>query len=229
MKHLSSGTYLSISSGLRMSGSFDKQWEKKEDSSLGKSVRDAIREPAPLKPRMDAAVRRIRLQIQKLEQENARQNERDKTLFKKVVESFANHDTAHANIFANELAELRRMAKITLNSQIALDQIMLRIESASELGDLTYTLLPVISVIRDIRTAMSSVNPQIAKELGDISNLLSGLVMDVGSTMGMSVNFQSANEDAQKIIEEAAVVAEKRMQETFPELPGKDSIRGPIS
>ena len=213
----------------QMSGSFDKSWDKRDDSSLGKNIKDAIRTPVPLKPRMEAATKRIKLQIQKLEQENIRQNERDRALFKKVVESFASHDSAHANIYANELAELRRMAKITLNAQIALDQITLRIESASELGDLTYTLLPVISVIRDIKAAMSSVNPQIAKELGDISNLLSGLVMDVGSTMGMSVNFQSANEDAQKIIEEAAVVAEKRMQDTFPELPGKDSIRGPIS
>jgi division protein CdvB (Snf7/Vps24/ESCRT-III family) len=128
-------------------------------------------------------------------------------------------------MYANELAELRKMAKITLNSKIALDQIMLRVETASELGDITYNLLPVISVIRDIKAAMSGVNPQIAKELGDISNILSGLVMDVGSASGMNLNFQSANEDAQKIFEEAAVVAEKRMQDTFPELPEKEKLR----
>jgi division protein CdvB (Snf7/Vps24/ESCRT-III family) len=102
---------------------------------------------------------------------------------------------------------------------------MLRIETASELGDIAYTLLPVLGVMRDIKNSMSSVNPQIAKELGDISNLLSGLVMDVGATSGMSMNFQTANEDAQKIVEEAAVVVEKKMKDTFPELPDKQALR----
>jgi division protein CdvB (Snf7/Vps24/ESCRT-III family) len=56
--------------------------------------------------------------------------------------------------------------------------------------------------------------------MGDISNLLSGIVMDAGATSGMTLNFQSANEDSSKILEEAASVAESRMKDTFPELPG---------
>jgi division protein CdvB (Snf7/Vps24/ESCRT-III family) len=180
--------------------------------------------PPPLKPRMDNAVKRIKTQITKLEQESARFNERDKGLFKKIVEAYQTHDTVHANIYANELAEIRRMAKMTLSSQMALEQVMLRIETASELGDITYTLLPVIGVMRDIRSSMSSVNPQIARELGDISNLLSGLVMDVGASSGLNINFQSANEDAQKIVEEAAVVVESRMKDTFPDLPNREKL-----
>ena len=205
--------------------SFGKQWERGDNQPLGKTVKDAINPPGALKPRMEYATKRVQGQLQKLEQESKRFEERDKSLFAKVVDSYQKHDTPHANIYANELAELRKMQKTTLNAKLALDQIAMRMEAISEMGDLAYTLLPVIGVMRDVMRGMASVNPQIAKEMGDISNILSGIVMDAGATSGMSINFQSANEDSAKILEEASAVAEKRMKDTFPELPGSGKVQ----
>jgi division protein CdvB (Snf7/Vps24/ESCRT-III family) len=167
----------------------------------------------------------VQKQIQKLDKESERFNERDKSLFAKVVDSYQKHDTQRANIYANELSELRKMAKMTINAKLALDQIQMRLEATSELGDIAYTLLPVIGVVKDVRNGMASVNPQIARELGDISNILSGIVMDAGVTSGLSLNFNQMNSDAQQILQEAAVVAERKMQDTFPELPGKISLK----
>jgi division protein CdvB (Snf7/Vps24/ESCRT-III family) len=177
---------------------------------------------------MDYAAKRIRSQIQKLEQESIRQSERDKALFGKVVDAYQKHDTPHANIYANELAELRRMEKTTLNAKLALDQIFMRVEAVSDLGDVASTLLPVIGVMRDVMKGMSSVNPQIAGELADISNILSGIVIDASTTSGMTLNFESGNEDAVRIMDEAAAVAEKKMKNTFPQLP-ESSKSGNIS
>jgi division protein CdvB (Snf7/Vps24/ESCRT-III family) len=199
--------------------SFDKKWAGSDKQPLGKSIKEAISPPGALKPRMEYASKRIQAQIQKLDRESQRMAERDKSLFAKVVDSYQKHDTPHANIYAGELAELRKMQKTMLNAKLALDQIVMRIEAVSEMGDLAFTLLPVIGVMRDVMTGMASVNPQIAKEMGDISNLLSGIVMDAGATSGMTLNFGSANEDSAKIMEEAASVAESRMKDTFPELP----------
>ncbi|MBM3292070.1 hypothetical protein FJY84_05280 [Candidatus Bathyarchaeota archaeon] len=207
-----------------MSGSFDKRWEGTNQPPLATRVKNMVRQPPPLKPRLDAAIKRINIQLTKLDQESNRFNERDKSLFNKVVEAYAAHDTQRANIYANELSELRKMAKMTMNAKLALDQIALRLEGLTELGDIAHTLLPVIGVVRDIRSGMASVNPMISRELGEISNILSGIVMDAGSTSGLSINFESANEDARKIMEEAATVAESKMKDTFPELPGRQPI-----
>ena len=215
---------LDLSSVVSVMSGFGKQWEGGDKQPLGKSIRETINPPGALKPRMEFAAKRVKSQVQRLEQESTRMGERDKTLFNKVVDAYQKHDTPHANIYANELAELRRMEKVTLNAKLALDQINMRIEAVSEIGDLAYTLLPVIGVMRDVMKGMASVNPQIAKEMGDISNLLSGIVMDAGATSGMSLNFESANEDARKIAEEAAMVAERRMKDTFPELPGGSKV-----
>ena len=42
--------------------------------------------------------------------------------------------------------------------------------------------------------------------------------MDAGQTTGLSLNFETANQDAQKILTEAATIAEQRIKEKFPEL-----------
>ena len=204
--------------------SFGKQWEGGGSQPLGKAIRETINPPGALKPRMDYASKRVQAQVQKLDRESQRMAERDKMLFAKVVDAYQKHDTPHANIYAGELAELRKMQKTVLNAKLALDQIVMRMEAISEMGDLAFTLLPVISVMRDVMTGMAAVNPQIAKEMGDISNILSGIVMDAGATSGMTLNFQSANEDSAKIMEEAASVAESRMKDTFPELPGAGKV-----
>jgi division protein CdvB (Snf7/Vps24/ESCRT-III family) len=43
---------------------------------------------------------------------------------------------------------------------------------------------------------------------------------------GMTINFESVNEDSAKILDEAQTIAESRMKDTFPELPGGQSKVG---
>ena len=44
-------------------------------------------------------------------------------------------------------------------------------------------------------------------------------MVDAGTVGGYSLNFEAANEDAEKILAEASAVAETRMREKFPEIP----------
>jgi division protein CdvB (Snf7/Vps24/ESCRT-III family) len=55
--------------------------------------------------------------------------------------------------------------------------------------------------------------------LGQIGNLLGGIIVEAGHSTGTTINFETANEDAQKILTEASAVAEQRIKEKFPELP----------
>jgi division protein CdvB (Snf7/Vps24/ESCRT-III family) len=57
---------------------------------------------------LDFAVRRIELQIQRLDNASDRFSERDKSIFVRIVEAYSKHDMPRANVFANELAEIRK-------------------------------------------------------------------------------------------------------------------------
>jgi len=203
-----------------LSERFSKKWEaRREEQPFTDRLKGAVKPPGPLKPRLDFAVRRIELQVQKLDQATDRFGQRDKTIFARIVDAYTKHDTARANVFANELAEIRKMEKLIINARLALEQIVLRLRTVSELGDVVSTLGPAVSVLRSVRAGLVSVFPEAENELGEIGNMLSGIMLEAGQGSGMTLNFDTVNEDASKILTEAATVAEQRVKEKFPELP----------
>ena len=203
-----------------MSERFAKKWEpQKQGESFSSQLKGTI-SPAPaLKPQLDFATRKLDSQIQRLDQANERFTQKDKALFAKLVQAYTEHDQAHANIYATELAEIRKMSKLIMNARLALDQVSLRIKTVSELGDVVATLGPCIGVMRSISSGLGGVLPEAEGELSDIGNMLSGLMFEAGTTSGMSLNFENVNEDASKILSEAATVAEQRVSQNFPDLP----------
>jgi len=203
-----------------MSERFAKKWEaKRDDEPMKTKLIEAVRPPPPLKPRLDFAVRRIELQVQKLDQATDRFSQRDKAIFARIVDAYAKHDSARANVFANELAEVRKMSKLIMNAKLALEQITLRLRTVSELGDVVSTLGPAVGVLRSVRAGLVSVFPEAENELGEIGNMLSGIMIEAGQGSGMTLNFDTVNEDASKILAEAATVAEQKVKDKFPDLP----------
>jgi len=206
--------------------SLNKRWETKDESPFSTKIREAVHPSGPLKPRINTAMRRISVLVQKLDQTTNRFGERDKSIFNGLVDSYERHDMKRAHILANELAEIRKMEQMTMQARIALDQIELRLTTLTELGDITATLAPVIGVLHGVKTSIAGVSPAVAKELGNIGDLLSGIALDSGVVGGMSINFESVNEDSQKILYEAATIAEQRMKTKFPQLPAAEEETG---
>ena len=71
-----------------MSENFSKKWEpKRQEESFGETIKNTITPPPPLKPALDAAVRKLDFQINKLDQANDRFTQKDKSLFAKLVDA----------------------------------------------------------------------------------------------------------------------------------------------
>jgi len=200
--------------------SFSSKWEKKDEGpGLVDRLRGSVRTPTPLKSQIEQANRQIRLLISQLDSAVNRIKQRDSTIFKNVVSSLAKHDTQHAAVYANELSEVRKMGKMVTQAQLAMEQISLRLGPITDLGEIASTLAPAVSVIRNMKEGLRMALPEADREIGEISGLLSSVLVDASTTGGFSLNFDAANEDAQKVLEEAAAVAEQRMKESFPEIP----------
>jgi division protein CdvB (Snf7/Vps24/ESCRT-III family) len=200
--------------------SFASKWEKKDQGSgLVDRLRGSVRTPIPLKSQIEEANRQIRLLISQLDNTVNRIRQRDSTIFKNVVSSLAKHDMQHAAVYANELSEIRKMGKMVTQAQLAMEQISLRLGTINDLGEIASTLAPAVSVIRNMKEGLRMALPEADKEISEISGLLSSVLVDASTTGGISLNFDAANEDAQKVLEEAASVAEQRMKESFPEIP----------
>jgi len=111
------------------------------------------------------------------------------------------------------------MAKITLYSQLALEQVALRLETIQEFGDIAYTMKPVAGIVNIIKSQLQNVLPEISLELAEVDESLQTVVLEVGETTEQSFDISASSDESQKILSEASMVAEQKMKERFPEMP----------
>ncbi|MCP8305418.1 MAG: hypothetical protein H3Z50_08160 [archaeon] len=198
---------------------FSEKWVKDESKSRRERLKEMIKPAEPLKTRVEEARLKIQVQAKKLDTKLAKLKARDSFVFKKMVTAVQKHDVRMCTALSNELAEVRKTAKMVSQTKSVLEQITLRLNTIKDTGDIVVTLAPVVGSIRNVQSGLSRVMPEAEYEMGEISSVLSDVVMNAGRLGGFVLNFEVANEDAEKILEEASAVAEQKMKEDFPKLP----------
>jgi len=201
-----------------------KNWDRGQREPLLSKITERVHHQEPLKERISQVVYRLRVQQNRLEGANLKTQQHDKALFDKCVQAQMSHDTARSTMYANEVAEIRKMAKITLRSELALEQVVLRLETIQEFGDVAAMMGPVAGVVHQIKNQIAGVIPQVGYELGEISDTLNSVVMEVGEATGQGYDLEASGPEAAKIIGEANTIAETRMREKFPELPSPTAV-----
>jgi len=187
--------------------------------SLFKKLEDRVH-TIPLKERIEQALFRLNTQKAKLEQTSMRLQQRDKEMFQRTVGAELSKDNSHARLYANECAEIRKMAHIVLSSELALERVILRLQTIEEFGDIMTQIAPVIGIVRETRGRIAGVIPEVANELGEVNDMLSDMSLETGGVEGdQNYEIQSSGGEAKKVLEESGLIAEQQMKERFPELP----------
>ena len=202
---------------------FEKQWKAQENESFGKMTRDVIRGPKPLKPQIQKATQQLAGEINRLDQASNRLKQRESSIFKKTVTAVQAHDQESSKAYSNELAEVRKMQKIVLQSKIALEVITTRLQTVTDVGDFAATIAPAIGVIKNVRATLGEAMPDAQGALGEIGAQLNSIMVDVGTITGTTFYQTENSEEADKILSEATAIAEKRMSDSLPEVPNTSS------
>lgn len=190
----------------------------KENRSMFGKVKEAFH-PTPIRRRITEALFKLKIQLSRLDRTVQKMQQRDAALHSKCVAAVQQKNTQLASMYASECAEIRKMAKVVLHSQLALEQVAMRLETVLNYGDVADTMRPVAGVVRTIKTQLEGVLPEVSMELASVNESLEYLVLQVGDATEQSFDLTITGEDAQKILGEANVVAEQKMRERFPELP----------
>ncbi len=207
--------------------SFGNKWIKPHTENVGNKLFEGLKPQAPLKPRIEEAQNRLRLQISKLDNISAKMQEKDQLIFKRIVNSLQNHDSRYAKVLSSELSQVRKMAQMVMSAKMALEQIQLRLNTITELGDVVVTLSPAMSEIKGLQGRLSSMMPKADQSLGEISNLLGNIMNESGHipTADIAPSSPDLNEEAMKIIEEASTIVEESMKDKFPDLPSTTTMQ----
>jgi division protein CdvB (Snf7/Vps24/ESCRT-III family) len=200
---------------------FISKWNKQEKPSIAERIMRTIKPPPALKPRIEEAQRKLQVQIVRLDTVSSKLREKDQSLFKRVISAVQQHDMEYSAILSNELAQIRKISKMVNHAKLALEQIQIRLSTINELGDVVVTLNPAMAVVKNVRSGLIGMMPQVDSEMDEISQLLSGILIESGQVPNNSMEFahHTHNTDAQSILDEAASVVENHVKDKLPDLP----------
>jgi len=211
-----------------------KKWNNNAQSE---SIRDKLREvtqsQTPLKPRIEEAQRKLQIQISKLDAISSKMQEKDKVIFNRIVNAMQNHDSHYAKVLSAELSQIRRTNKMVNSAKLAFEQIQLRLNTMTELGDVVVTLSPAMSVIKGIQSGLKTMLPEADQSFGQISDLLGGIMAGSSQMASTSEALRiesstiSLDEEAVDILQEVTTIVEESTRGKFPdlEMPADDEIK----
>jgi division protein CdvB (Snf7/Vps24/ESCRT-III family) len=188
-----------------------------DDSSS--SIAVSPKPGGPLRPRLDAVQKRIEGQTVRLEALQSSMKVRDDETFRKLMASIKESNAQYSTVLSMELAKARQVSRVVSIAKVALEKIHARLASVSDFGDLVIVLSPAMAVVKNVRSSLVPFVPEMEEELGIISELLSGILVDAGQVGGYTINFETANEEAARLIDEASSVIEQKMKEKLPGIP----------
>ena len=200
----------------------DSKWSTQPKTGIADKINDTIKPKGPLKPRVQDGIKKLQLQIKKLDSMLTSLQERDAKLFQRIVNATQNHDTQTSKVLGNELAEVRKVTKILSSARIALEQIELRLSTCNDLGDTVVAMIPTMGLMKNLKSSLGKVMPGAEQEIGQMAEMLGGFMTESfsgDSAFGLDA---TTNAESDKILREASAVAESTTGEMFPSVPSSN-------
>lgn len=198
---------------------FQNKWSKPVSPGITERINEAVKPKGALKPRVEMAVRRLQGQISKLDNMLTKLKQRDEKIFNRIVIATQQHDTHTSKVLSNELAEVRKVSRVLGNARMALEQIELRLTTFHDLGDTVVTIMPTIGLMKSLKSSLVKFMPEADQEVNRMTEMLGGLMTDTFSGDSSFGVDPSTNAESDKILQEAAAVAESAVDEKFPSMP----------
>ncbi len=197
-------------------------WNKTQGESISHKLMSKVKPDEPIKNKIDFAQKQLQLQISKLAGINEKLTAKHDELFNKVVDAQRNNKPVYAQAYAGELTQVRKMKNLVSTAKLSMEQVKLRLDTVSELGDIVVTLSPCMSIIKGLSPSLTGLMPDAGLAMQDLSMIL-GDVMS-GSSVGMNNTFTTnteTNSDTLAILEEAHGIIAGQTESAIPDIPSE--------
>ncbi len=202
-------------------------WGGKPKRERVSKILGGVKPDVPLSKKVDEAQKRLQIPISRLQAVDEKLKAKDDQLFRRTVEAQRIHNNAYATMYANELAQVRNIRKTVNSAKLSLEQIQLRLNTVSELGDIVVTLSPCMSVIKDLAPSIGSMIPDANASLQDLSGILGDLMSSsqVTADDAMDLSATVRNDASSSILEDAMASISDDVDTIIPKVP--DSLEAP--
>ncbi len=190
--------------------------------SLSQKVFNKIKPEAPLKNKINSAQQKLQLQIIKLDGIHEKLRKKHELIFDKIVAAQRSNNYTYAKAYAIELSQIRKMRDMIGGAKLAMEQIQIRLNTVSELGDVIVTLSPAMSIIKGISASLGGIIPEANSYMADLSSIFSDITNSstINGNNALNINDNSSTETL-AILEEAHNIIEGQTKASIPEVPSE--------
>jgi len=183
-------------------------------------VKNFFRSPPPLKDVIFETIGKLKFQHIKLEQVTVRLRERDRVLFGKCVKAVEEKNRERAIICANELSEVKKLLNMLVQTQLALERVILRLETIKELSDVMVDLVPALRTLRSLTERLVTVMPEMAWELEKVNNSINETLALTSINQPQPITpFEVKTPAGEEILKEVTTFLEEKLTKKLPEPP----------
>ena len=182
-----------------------------------------------LKDKINSSLRQIEVQRKELQMLRGRLEDRRRAMFESTIRAIEKSDEMTARVLEGEHAELQKIVKVVMASELALLHICVRLETIRDVGDIMTVLSNAFRSVKKVGKSVSEIAPnmeQAAAEInGSFTNILSELRM-----ISPNVNLAPTDtpndifEKAQKLIGDRTLELENLPRNLSEAMTNEESI-----
>ena len=197
-----------------------KNWNNiKSSINLSQKVLDKVKPETSLKNRISFAEKKLHLQITRLDETHQRLQQNHDRVFQKIVAAQKIGNESRAKAYALEVQEIRKVRKVIGEAKLAMEQIKLRLNTVSELGDVVVTLSPCMSLIKGLVPSISGFVPEINTSMNELSSMLGNMISESSLKTESILEPNQDNADTRSILAEVNAVLEGETKTNIPAPP----------
>jgi len=176
--------------------------------------------PPPLREVISTSMQKLKVQQYRVVQASVRLKERDKILFQTCITALKSNNKERAAICANELAEVRKLLNFLQQVELAIERVVLRLETIRELSDIVIDLKPALKTLESVSKQLFAFLPEVSSEISEINNVIGETIYSTKiSAENVTLPVDRVTPAGEQILEEVSSFLEKRLTETLPEPP----------
>ncbi len=127
---------------------------------------------------------------------------------------------------ATEIAEVRKLVKFLYNVQLAIERVVLRLETIKELGDVVADLKPALKLLQGVSQELFQVLPDVSSELNTVNQTIQDTLHATKLTGDETViPVGKKTEAGEEILKEVSCFMEQKLSETLPEPPTAPPVK----
>ena len=175
----------------------------------------SIRNNSINKGKFLSAIKEIEFHKKELSNIKLKLEYKNKKLLDYTVQSREQGDDARFNLYANEHIELKKVLNMINSSELALSQILIRLESVMEVGTVVDKVSSALNSLHHISSDILRIKPALENTSQEVNDTLSSMLLDLETiSPDLNLSLQPISDDGNDLLNEIKKYAENKTLET---------------